>query len=30
MILEPLVKKIQNNTDLQTIEATTKRIGNTN
>ena len=27
---EPLVKKIQNNTDLQTTEATTKRIGNIN
>ena len=27
---EPLVKKIPNNTDLQTTEATTKRIANTN
>ena len=27
---EPLVEKIPNNTDLQTTEATTKRIGNTN
>ena len=27
---EPLVKKIQNNTDLQTKEVTAKRIGNTN
>ena len=27
---EPLVKKIPNNTDLQTTEATTKRIGNAN
>ena len=27
---EPFVKKIQNNTDLQTAEATTKHIGNTN
>ena len=28
--MEPLVKKISNNTDLQTTEATTNRIGNTN
>ena len=27
---EPLVKKTPNNTDLQTTEATTKRIGDTN
>ena len=27
---ESLVKRIPNNTDLQTTEATTKRIGNTN
>ena len=27
---EPLVKKIPNNKDLQTAEATTKRIGDTN
>ena len=27
---EPLVKKIPNNTDLESTEATTKRIGNTN